>query len=139
MTTEELEVFIKENIPNFIDVSIIQNGIGYHYSIHTDKILSEKKFKGAKIDDNLDCTQQDISFLPATDPGGVVFAYEELSDAIEEGYAMPGDELTVKILKVSFSSAIKALHEQEYNLTGAPHTLLILVDDILDFEIVHPK
>jgi hypothetical protein len=88
-----------------------------------------------------------ISYLSeATELEGVVFAYEDLNDAREEGFGLD-------IIRIRYREAIKALHKAEdalgdftveaANKSGiemtkgnTPYTILILTSDILTFEFV---
>lgn len=81
---------------------------------------------GAPIDKNLDKTQLSVISKPAAHDLGVVFAYEDLKAAKEEGFGCD-------IIELEFSKAVKARHKQEASL-GAPQSLLILNTDITAFK-----
>jgi hypothetical protein len=90
---------------------------------------------------------QNINYLgEAIETEGVVFAYENLKDAREEGFGLD-------IIKIRYKTAIKVLHKAEDELGDftveearkhgiempkkeTPKTLLILTSDILSFEHV---
>lgn len=147
MNTSDLYNFLIKEVPNFENPEIIfSEGECYHYTPHWQKIKKHNKFKGAKIDSNLDQTQK-ISYLgEATELEGVVFAYEDLIDACEEGFSLD-------IIKIRYRFAIKELHKAENDLSkfmveaanregikmtkvNTPYTILILTSDILTFEFV---
>lgn len=147
MNIINLKDFIIENIPNFDTPEIlVTEGECFHYSNHWDKIQTSNKFKGAKIDKELDQTQN-IDYLgEAKEDVGVVFAYENLQDARDEGFGLD-------IIKIKYSTAIKAMHKAEFELGEAtkkaalaqgidmshvntPHTILLLTTDIISFEYI---
>lgn len=145
MDTEKLYEFLIKHVSSFLNPMLIEQGECYHYTAHWDKIEKQNKFKGAKIDKNLDRTQSIAYLGEATEENGVVFAYENLADAIEEGFDLD-------IVKIRYKRAIKALHRGENDLgemmsqlaleSGilmdenlTPPTILILASDIIDFEL----
>ncbi|MDA9554919.1 hypothetical protein N9R54_01675 [Pelobium sp.] len=147
MNASELYSFLIKEVPNFENPEIIlDEGECYHYTPHWQKIKEQNKFKGAKIDCNLDQTQM-INYLgEATELEGVVFAYEDLNDAREEGFGLD-------IIKIRYRAAIKALHKAEDALGdftveaanklgiemtkgNTRYTILILTSDILTFEFI---
>lgn len=147
MEIVDLYAFLIENVPNFAEPEILNSeGECYHYTAHWNKIQQSNIFKGAKINKDLDQTQN-INYLgEAIETEGVVFAYENLKDAREEGFGLD-------IIKLRYKTAIKALHKAEDELgdftveearkhgiempkNETPKTLLILTSDILSFEHV---
>ncbi len=150
MEAEELLEFLIDNVPNFVEPELIdEEGECYHYTGNWELIQVDEAFKGAPINNDLDQTQQALVSPPATDENGVVFAYDNLSDAKDEGIGLD-------IVKITYRKAIRALHESEDSLdesfinatkgtslegfldmNGAPPTLLILVADIIRFELVN--
>nr|NQU93397.1 hypothetical protein [Bacteroidota bacterium] len=143
MNISELRDFLIKNVPNFEEPEILhKEGICYHYTPHCDKIQKFGRFKGARIDENLDQTQRIKYLVEATENEGVVFAYEKLKDAQEEGFGL-------KIIRIRYKKAIRSLHkaeddfgnssreiENENEKSVTPKTLLILTSDILAFEFV---
>jgi hypothetical protein len=143
----DLHAFLIKKIPNFSDPEILKSqGECYHYTPHWSKIQQSNIFKGAKINEDLDQTQKIHYLGEATEIEGVVFAYESLEDAREEGFGLD-------IIKISYKTAIKALHKAEDELgeltiqaalklgiempkNETPRTLLILTTDIISFEHV---
>ncbi len=145
MTTEELLTYLTNYVPNFLTPEVIEGPFEcYHYTSNLKAIIQEG-FKGAPINEDLDQTQNVGS--PVVD-GGVVFAYENLQDAKDEGYGCD-------ILKILCKRAIKTLHSAEDNLgqmmsdalasqgmafepgeNETPLTLLILTQDIISYELV---
>ncbi len=146
MEPEELLEYLTESVPNFLNPELIEHeGECFHYTENWRVIEAEGVFKGAPVNQELDQTQN-VEFELVDD--GVVFGYDNLEDAREEGYGC-------SIVKIRYRKAIRALHESENNLGdlfaeaavgtemeglldtgGAPPTLLILAADILDFELV---
>lgn len=143
----KLSQYLIENIPNFNNPEIIDTeGECYHYTAHWDKIKASNKFNGAKINKDLDRTQM-ISYLgEAKEEEGIVFGYEKIDDAREEGFGLD-------IIKICYKKAIKTLHKGEKKLDdfmvnealrngiemekqNTPETILILVTDIISFEYV---
>jgi hypothetical protein len=131
MNPEQLLTFIQQNVPVFINARIVSHGIAYHYTDHYLSIVEYGGFLGHPINENIDNTQITIPSNPASDPNGVVFAYENLFDAQEEG---AGSE----IIEISFQSAIITTHSQEAAL-GAPDTVIILCGDIVNWHLVQKK
>lgn len=125
MTSEELQDFIKTNIPTFDNFQIIENGIAYHYTSHFEKILAFGKFLGAPINNNLDQTQLTLVSKPATHDPGVVFAYLNIEDTKEEGFGCD-------VVEIEFKKALRATHTQEASI-GAPDTILIMTSEIVKF------
>jgi hypothetical protein len=125
MTTEELQDFIKTNIPTFDNFQIIENGIAYHYTSHLEKILGMGRLLGAPINIDLDQTQMTLVSKPATHDPGVVFGYLNIEDSKEEGFGCD-------IVKIEFRKALQVTHIQEASI-GAPDTILILTSEILKF------
>ncbi len=145
MTTEELLHFVDHNVNVFTDKHIVRDGYCYHYTSHWDSI-NKNGFLGALIDENLDKTQNEIYSPPAKSNPGVVFAYENIKDAREEGGGCD-------VIKIKYRSAISATHSQEAHLsnlvndslkkygiepdvTQHPKTILILNTEIIEFEKV---
>jgi hypothetical protein len=126
MDNSELAEYIENNIPTFINIRVIDEGVAYHYTNHSEAILNSEGFKGHIIDNNLDQTQLTIISKPATDSEGVVFGYQKIEDAIEEG-------VDCDVFEIKFSKAVIASHSQEATL-GAPDTVLILCNDIISFQ-----
>ena len=144
MAADELLLFLIENIPNFHNPTLIQEqGICYHYTQRWSEI-NEEGFKGAPINLDLDRTQ--LVGSPIVEKG-VVFAYENIEHAKDEGLGM-------QIVKIKYNRCLRALHLGEDSLggsfanaaigtdleglldsSGAPDTLLILVEDIIDYEL----
>lgn len=147
MTTIDFKEFIEKNVPNFIELEILEEkGECYHYSNHWNSIQKSGYFKGAKIDKNLDQTQKINHLGKAKDDKGVVFAYEHLKDARDEGFGLD-------IIKIKYKKALKSLHKAEFelgNLTkqmalengidlgeiNTPHTIMILTTNIISFEYI---
>lgn len=149
MTVHELLEYLIKNIPNFENPEIISEGECYHYTPHWKKIEEQGKFKGAKINNDLDQTQSRGISIEAAELEGVVFTYEYINDAREEGNGLD-------IVKIRHKTAIKALHKGEYALdnlfiesakksgiempeNNTPYTLLILTSDISSFELVQKE
>lgn len=145
MTTEELLYFLKQNVNGFTDSRIVRNDFCYHYTSHWDSI-NNIGFLGAPIDENLDKTQNETYSPPAESNPGVVFAYENINDARDEGFGCD-------IIKIKYKSAISATHTQEEQLSNltndslkkigiepdvSPHpkTILILNNEIIGFNKV---
>ena len=128
MNTQELSDYIRANIPTFQNIRIVGEGTAFHYTNHYLAIVEYGGFKGHSIDNNLDRTQMTIPSVPASDLQGVVFAYENLEDAIEEGWECD-------IIEISYSEAIIATHSQEA-LFDAPDTVIILCEYIRNFSKV---
>ena len=129
MDAEELEKFILNNIPTFVDIERLGPGVAYHYTDHGRSIACDGRIRGAPIDRNLDRTQVTIPSVPATEENGVVFAYADRRHAVEEGSISANCE----VIELRYRSAVLAAHGQEGSL-GAPPTLLILTSDITDFK-----
>lgn len=146
MNISELLEHLIENVPNFENPEIISEGECFHYTSHWEKIKELGKFKGAKIDADLDQTQTAVFSSEATESEGVVFAYSEINEAREEGNGLD-------IVKIRYKTAIKALHKGENALDclftdlanksgiemskiNTPYTLLILTSDISSFELI---
>lgn len=147
MNILELKDFILKNVPNFIEVENLESeGECFHYTNHWSKIQKSKKFKGAKIDSDLDQTQNIEHLGEAKEDEGVVFAYEKLQDARDEGFGLD-------IIKIKFRKALKAMHKAEFELgnlakqealkkgvdlgdINTPQTIMILATDIISFEYV---
>ena len=147
METEELLEFIVKNVPNFENPELIeQAGECYHYTENWKSIKMDGAFKGAPVNEDLDRTQN-MNFELVD--SGVVFGYDNIQDAQEEG-------LGCEIVKIRYRKAIRTLHKAEDSLGesfanaaigtpmeglidsgGAPQTLLILTEDIIDFELVN--
>jgi len=119
MKVKELAEFIKKKVPNFQNLEIIENGVAYHYTKHWNEIKTMGRFLGAKIDEELDITQK-LPSVPAQHDPGVVFAYEDIKNAIEEG-------IGCEIIKLHYREAIKADQGQEVRWTGASATILVSV------------
>lgn len=99
--------FIEGVVPTFQDIELIdQEGVAYHYTPHWNKIQESGRFLGADIGSNLDCTQSSIISAPALYDPGVVFAYEQVAEAREEGFDLD-------IIKITYRKALKAFHTQE--------------------------
>lgn len=149
MTTEELLKYLNTNVPNFKNPEIISSGVAYHYTSHADIIISTNQILGVPLNKDLDRTQQSLKSKPATNNPGVVFAYEDIEDAKEEGFGC-------SILKIEFNSAIKVMHGQESDLSSStndlmksmgldidldlnehPHTLIILNTEIEKIELIN--
>lgn len=127
MSAEELKIFISENIPTFQNIKIIENRVAYHYTSHYDKLVNSGKFLGAPINKELDKTQLSVPSKPATSDPGVVFAYQNLYETIEEGE-------NCDIIKIYFSQALQATHIQENVSSEDRDTILILNTDIKRFK-----
>lgn len=127
MNTEELLEYLKQEVKTFINLEIIEEGIAYHYTNHFSKIEKDKKFLGAEINKNLDKTQQELISKPATNDPGVVFAYENLEDAIEEGF-------DCDIIEIKYKKAISANHTQENELGNMVNSFLTQLGDSDNFE-----
>jgi len=145
MNVDELLNFLINNVPNFQTPEVIlTEGIGYHYTESWD-FIKDEGFKGASINEDLDQTQNIGS--PIVE-GGVVFAYDKLEDAKEEGFLG-------QIVKVKYKKGIRTLPLGEDSIgesfvraaigtnmeglidsSGAPQTLLILINDIESYELV---
>lgn len=136
--------YIQANVPTFTKLEIINEGTAFHYTPHWDKISLSKKIMGAPIDENLDRTQDAEISEPASHDLGVVFAYEDIKHAIEEGDGLD-------IVEFRYKQAIKAMHNQEEELTRItnediskinpdhineehPFTIMILTTDIISFD-----
>lgn len=132
MHARELLEFIQARIPTFTEVSLLGAGRGFHYTPHAEAITRAGRFLGAPIDENLDQTQTEAVSRPATSDPGVVFAYENLSDAEDEAYIGGHEGPDFEIFEVEYRSAVKATHDQEAFLE-APPTLLIMTTDVVGF------
>lgn len=116
-------------------------GVAFHYTSHSDLISEHGAFLGRTINAaELDRTQawDNPQSTPATDPYGVVFAYQTVDEAHEEGAIFNG----TRVFRVDYRRAVRATHEQEAAL-GAGDTVLILAHDITGFddlgEAAHPE
>jgi len=145
MNIGDLKEFLINYVPNFEEPEILDNeGECYHYTPHWEKIKTINRFKDAKINSDLDQTQKLHYLAEATETIGVVFAYEYIEDAREEGFGFD-------IIKIRYRVAISALHKAEDFLSDytrklaleqridmeesiTPKTLLILTSDILSFD-----
>lgn len=147
MDIYQLKHYLIESVPNFSNPEVIDTeGEYFHYTPHWELIKSDGQFKGALINENLDCTQDAIVSKPAVEKLGVVFAYENFKNAKEEGFGCD-------IVKIRSSKAIRTMQSQE-NLLGeltkkilqdsfnddntkvsTPPTILILTSDIIDFNL----
>lgn len=149
MNISELLEYLTQKVPNFENPEILFDGECYHYTPHWHKIKEQNKFKGAKINADLDQTQTSVISNEATESEGVVFAYEDINDSREEGFGLD-------IVKIRYKTAIKALHKGEKALgnlsideakklggempeNNTPLTLLILTSDISSFELVEKE
>ncbi|NQS97057.1 MAG: hypothetical protein HQ591_01240 [candidate division Zixibacteria bacterium] len=103
MNAEKLKTFIKNKIPTFDNVGVIGPGTAFHYTMHAEAILADGRFYGAPIDENLDKTQTSLVSKQAKADPGVVFAYELIEDAKEEGFGC-------KIFKIKYNKAVYAIH-----------------------------
>lgn len=146
MEVAELLEFLVKNVPNFENPELVeQEGECYHYTENWKSIKMDGTFKGAPVNEDLDRTQNMNFDLVDS---GVVFGYDSIKDAQDEG-------LGFEIVKIRYRKAIRALHKAEDRLgeffanaaietpmegllysSGAPPTLLILTEDIIDFELV---
>lgn len=147
MDVKKLKEFLIKKVPNFSNPKIhLTEGECFHYTHHWDKINSLNKFKGAKINEDLDQTQNINFEAEASEDIGVVFAYENIKDAREEGFGLD-------IIKIKYKNAISCVHKAEDNLgkytsemarslgidfgeTNTPPTFLILTSDIISFEFI---
>lgn len=130
MTAEQLREFIVANIEMFFDVKVLNAGVAFHYTQHAATIESEGRFLGAPIDKDLDQTQRSLESKPAEHNPGVVFAYDDIQSAKEEGF-------DCEILRIEYDQAVSAFHMQEHAI-GAGCTLMILTSDIKEFERLGP-
>lgn len=103
MNTEEFLIFIKKYVPTFNNPRIVGKGFAFHYTNHYELIEANKKLKGHPINQNIDKTQVTIPSKLATDENGVVFAYQDIEDAKEEGFGCD-------IIRIEYNSAIIATH-----------------------------
>jgi hypothetical protein len=136
-TSADLATYLKLNVPGFEKVSLLGPGNGYHYTTHLLKIQQTGRFLGITPSASLDQTQKTMGFSePAVDEDGVVFAYEDLAKAKQEGVGQ-------QIIQIAFRSAVSAMHAAEAKIleehnkkrfagfTFLIHpTLLILARDI---------
>ena len=132
MTAQDIAAYIRSYVPNFVDVEILSSGTAYHYTTHADQINADGRFLGAPLTPDLDRTQNNPRSPQATNDPGVVFAYENINDAVDEGFNQ-------MIVEISYSAAVRATHEQEAALdydAGAPPTILISSNEIVSFRIV---
>jgi len=116
----------------FEKVEIVGPGTAYHYSPHGAALVASGRFLGASVNEDIDRTQQSsVESPPATDPQGVVFAYEDEADAREEGFGC-------EIFRIDYRRAVKAVHSQEDALlaAAASRTVLIVAGDIERFESI---
>jgi hypothetical protein len=128
MNIHELLKFLTCYVPIFSNSRISENNKAYHYTNHFDKISEAGHLNGAPINKELDYTQKNIPSIPAKDSKGVVFAYQSIEDAKEEGFGCD-------ILEIEYDKAIITTHKQEADL-GAPETVLILCEDIIKYKKV---
>lgn len=139
MTANDIADYVRAHISTFQGVRHLGEGVAYHYTIRSDEILRFGRFLGAPLSQDLDCTQNPDQANTTTADPGVVFAYESLTEAAEEGdcliYPYPGSE--PKVFKIVYRRAVEATHIQEAEL-GTPPTILISSMDIVSFECLGP-
>jgi hypothetical protein len=126
MDASKIASHLIRDVPTFRDVQVIGPGIAYHYTVHADAIEKSGRFLGAPLDATLDQTQNPNAPNIATAEPGVVFAYEVLAEAAEEGDSagwLYGRE--AEVFEVHYSAAVRAVHSQEADGTEAPPTILI--------------
>ncbi len=128
MSADDIADFVRSHVRTFEGVEVLPTGTAFHYTHHGDAIQALGRFLGAPLTANLDRTQSTLRSPPATADPGVVFAYSDLSDAIEEGFG-------AEIIEVSFKCAVRATHSQEAALDSSAQlpTILICSSDISHF------
>lgn len=134
MDANTIASYLKQAVPTFEGVEVAGPGVAYHYTVHADAIESLGRFLGAPLTPDLDRTQNTTAPNVARSDPGVVFAYDDLSEAAEEGDAaryVYGRE--AEVVEIHYSGAVRATHVQEASL-GAPPTLLISTAEIIRFK-----
>lgn len=136
MEIKDLFEFIETKIPNLTNLEIIESGIGYHYTMHSDCIEKMGKFLGRTVDENLDRTQNTLESVKATDEKGIVYAYPDLPVTIEEGKFGDCD-----VYEIHFLEGIAAFHQQEVEFAGSvgdilPKTIFIPAHKISKFKLL---
>lgn len=138
MIATDIAKYIHENVPTFQNIEILGQGVAYHYSRHPGDIIANG-FLGAPLTRDLDRTQNPNENHKASHKPGVVFGYESLDEAAEEGdcakYLFHGCE--PKIFRINFTAAVRAVHIQE-TLLEAPPTIMISTTEIESFECLGP-
>lgn len=135
MNATLIATYLKQYVPIFQDIELLGLGLAYHYTVHADAIEQCGKFLGAPLTTTLDQTQNPIEPNIAVCDPGVVFAYEDLEEAAEEGdcAAMAYLGAQPEIFEVQYSTAVRATHVQEARL-GASPTVLISSAEIISFK-----
>jgi len=90
----------------FKNPKIVGAGEAFHYTPHGDKIRRTGRFFGIPVDRLLHATQKHPVSVPATDPNGVVYAYQRMAAALEEG-------LDFEIFKLKYRCAITAFQPMD--------------------------
>ncbi len=144
-SSADLATYVTRNVPGFEQVTLLGPGCCYHYTTHWLRIEQAGKFLGAPISAVLHQTQRTSEVSPtATDPTGIVFAYEDLEKSREEGKGQ-------QIIWLLYRSAVRAMHALEakdlearnkkafagYTFLIRP-TLLIPAREIAEFRLEQP-
>ena len=130
-----LAIYLRQYVPTFQGIELVGPGRAYHYTVHADKITQRGMFLGAALSTELDHTQSMTEpNIAACDPG-VVFAYEALAEAAEEGdnAGILYSGTVPEVFELCYSAGVRATHIQELQL-DAPPTILISSSEITSFK-----
>jgi len=137
MNTADLLEHVKSNIPAYLDPTLVESGTGYHYTSHSGAIQISEGFYGQPVDSFLSATQRHPGpSLPATDESGVVFLFEELATAVQEGKGQ-------QIILVRYRSGVAATQQfddasrRKYGVTQS-REILVLAAEIDGFQLLGP-
>lgn len=135
MNANSIAQYLSTYVPTFQGIEVLGPGVAYHYTINAKAIETDGKFLGAPLNPNLDQTQNPNQPNIATSNPGVVFAYEELEVAAEEGDCtrLIYSGVEPEIFEVHYAAAVRAAHVQEA-LLDAPPTILISSAEIIFFK-----
>lgn len=139
MTTLELLDYLSQNVATFASLSIEPPGVGYHYTQYAAEIQRNDRFLGAAINATLAATQRAIHSTPATEPGGVVFAYFRLETACEMAPDCTIASLGPRcdVFRLFYRSAVSVEHVNDGAAEGrGVRQLLILADQIRRYELL---
>ncbi len=131
-TLQELMDLIQSGKTSFVNPQELPAGKAFHYTQHKEAI-ENKGFLGRKLGNDIGYTQDKLVSDPATEPDGLVYAYEDINDALDEGGA---GATNTDIFEISYSKAIRAIHAKEAQEYEAPPTVLIMAPDITGFKFI---
>jgi hypothetical protein len=140
MTSLELEqriAHLAELARVFTEREVLGPGCGYHYTQHYDTIRGTGQFFGAPVNGCLGATQPGLVSRPATDPDGVIFAYQTV-DGLRTapdpplGWESP-DMPACHVIRLYFKSAVRAWHAGDRGVEGEKQ-LLVPVSEIMRAE-----